>query len=81
MIITLIADAVRKIKHVKKPVYLKTHKTLTNAECYRVMDKIHNPLFNISKAVAKALLRKGIIKEIPPISTTTSQTLFDASKD
>lgn len=63
-VLTRVSDAEFALRKAKMPLEVRVHKTLSGSECFRLVDKNFNPIVNISKTVAKVLLKKRHYKRI-----------------
>jgi len=48
----------------KKGSYLKTHRSFSGAETYRLMSSVHSPLCNVSKAVVDPMLESNVLNKV-----------------
>ena len=76
MISATVENTMFLIKRAKKPLEVRVHKTISGAECYRIVDANKNPICNISRAVLESLIRRDIIKD-DRSGITGTPTLFN----
>lgn len=73
--ITTLYVVVFKLKFKKRPISIRKHKTLSGAECYRLIDGDGHAILNTNARVVKSLIRNKTITSTPaPI--IRNNTLF-----